>query len=202
MHHFYKTLFAERHQIQNENITAYLSQISILVLTGEQSQTCEGPILENKLLKALKNMSNNESPGNDCLAKEFYESFWENLKKPLCASITKAFHRGELSHSQKQAVIKLIEKKDRDKKFIKNWRPISLLNIDTKLISKVLAERLKNVLPSLISSDQTAYVKGRFISEGGRLISNVLEICNKLQIKDFLMTVDIEKAFDSINHLV
>ena len=87
------------------------------------------------------------------------------MKKPLCASITKAFHRGELSHSQKQAVIKLIEKKDRDKKFIKNWRPISLLNIDTKLISKVLAERLKNVLPSLISSDQTAYVNRRFISE-------------------------------------
>ena len=145
-------------------------------------------------------MLNNKSPGNDGLTKEFYETFWEDLKKPLCASITKAFHRGELSHSQKQAVIKLIEKKDRDKKFIKNWRPISLLNIDTKRISKVLAVRLKNVLPSLISSDQTAYVKGRFISEGGRLIFDVLEICDKLQIKGFLMTVDIEKAFDSINH--
>ena len=108
----------------------------------------------------------------------------------LCASITKAFHRGELSHSQKQVVIKLVEKKDRDKKFIKNWRPISLLNIYTKLISKVLAERLKNVLPSLISADQTAYVKGRFISEGGRLISDALEICHKLQIKSFFMTVD------------
>ena len=145
-------------------------------------------------------MSNNKSLENNGLTKEFYETFWEGLKKPLCDSITEACHRGELSHSQKQAVIKLIEKKDRDKKFIKNWRPISLLNIDTKLISKVLAERLKNVLPSLISSDQTAYVKGRFISEGGRLISDVLEICDKLQIKGFLMTVDIEKAFDSINH--
>ena len=121
---------------------------------------------------------------------------WKNV----CASITKVFHRGELSHYQKQTVIKLIEKKDRGKKLIKNWKPISLLNVDTKLISKVLAERLKNVLPSLISSDQTAYVKRRFISEGGRLISDVLEISDKLQIKGFLMTVDIEKAFDSINH--
>ena len=68
----------------------------------------------------------------------------------MWASITKAFHRAELSHSQKQAVIELI-KKDRDEKFIKSWRPISLLSIDTKLISKVLAERLKNILPSLIS---------------------------------------------------
>ena len=68
----------------------------------------------------------------------------------MWASITKGFHRVELSHSQKQAVIELI-KKDRDEKFIKSWRPISLLSIDTKLISKVLAERLKNILPSLIS---------------------------------------------------
>ena len=111
MHNFYKTLFTKKFQIQNQNITAYLNQISIPVLTREQSHTCEGPILENKLPKALKSMSNNKSPRNDDLNKEFYEMFWEDLKKPLCASIANAFHRGELSHSQKQAVIKLIEKK-------------------------------------------------------------------------------------------
>ena len=68
-------------QIQNKDITAYLDQISIPVLTGEQSQTCEGPISKNELLKALKNMSNNKSPRNDGLTKEFYETFWEDLKK-------------------------------------------------------------------------------------------------------------------------
>ena len=101
-----------------------------------------------------ENMSNNKSL--DGLAKEFYETFWGDLKKPQCANITKAFHRGELSHFQKHAGIKLIEKTNRDNKLIKNWRPISLLNINTKLISKVLTERLKNVLPCSISSDQTA----------------------------------------------
>ena len=75
LHHFYKTLFTEKLQIQNENITAYLNQISIPVLTEEQPQACKGPILENELLKALKNMSNNKSPGNDSLTKEFYEIF-------------------------------------------------------------------------------------------------------------------------------
>ena len=91
--------------------------------------------------------------------------------------------------------MKLTEKKNIDKKLIKNWRPISLLSIDTKLFSKELAERLKKVLPSLISRNQTAYVKERFISEGSRLISDVLEISDNLKIKGVLMTID------SVNHL-
>ena len=69
-----KSLFTEKLQIQNQNITTYLSKISIPVLTGEQSRTCEGPISEDELLKALRNMSNNKSPGNDGLTKEFYET--------------------------------------------------------------------------------------------------------------------------------
>ena len=64
-------------------------------------------------------MSNNKSPENDGLTEEFYKMFWENLKKPLCASIIKVFHRGVLSHSQKQAVIKLIEKKIEIKNLLK-----------------------------------------------------------------------------------
>ena len=93
-----------------------------------------------------------------------------------------------------------MKKKDRDKRFIKNWRPISLLNIDYKIISKLFATRLKDVLPSLISSEQTAYVAERFIGEGGRLISDLLEMSDKLNIKGYLVTVDIEKAFDSLDH--
>ena len=75
------------------------------------------------------------------------------------------------------------------------------MNVDTKLISKVLAEGLKKVLPSLISKTQTASVKGRFISEGGRLLSDILEIADNLKTKVFLMTLDTEKGFDSVNHL-
>ena len=91
--------------------------------------------------------------------------------------------------------------KDKEKKLIKNWRFISLLNADTKLVLKVLAERLKKVLPSLISKKETAYVEGRFISEVGILISDILEISDNLKIKVFLMTLDFEKVFDSVNHL-
>ena len=61
-----------------------------------------------------------------------------------------------------------MKKKDRDKRFIKNWRPVSLLNVDLKIISKALSEKLKEVLPDLISSQQRAYVKNRQIGQSGR----------------------------------
>ena len=87
-----------------------------------------------------------------------------------------------------------------NRKFIKNWRRISLLNVDMKLNSKVLASRLKSAISSIVNENQVAYVNNRFISESGRLISDVLEITNFLDIEGILMAVDIEKAFDSINH--
>ena len=115
-------------------------------------------------------------------------------------SVKEAEEIGHLSTSQREAIIKLIEKKDRDKRFIKNWRPISLLNVDSKIISKALSEKLKEVLPDLISSQQTAYVKNRHIGESGRLISDIIEITEIRNIEGFLVTMDIEKAFDSLGH--
>ena len=63
-----------------------------------------------------------------------------------------------LSISQAQAVIQFIEKKDQDKRYIKNWRPISLLKVDTKILCKAISSKLKTALPTLISSQQTSYV--------------------------------------------
>ena len=180
-----------------------LCAITTPSLNNDQINLCETVLyndlytdLYNCTIYAMKNMQTNKSPGNDGLTKEFYEGFWDEIKELLIASATEAKHRGELSISQRQAIIKLIEKKDRDKRYIKNWRPISLLNVDTKIISKALSERLKNVLSSLISTQQTAYSKNRSIGEGGRLISNIVNICDCNNIGGYLVTIDIEKAFD------
>ena len=78
----------------------------------------------------------------------------------------------------KQSLNKL--KKGKDKIFIKNWRSISLLNVDYKIALKALAERLKKILPVLINHEQTAYVKDRFICETGRFISDIIEVCDVL----------------------
>ena len=108
--------------------------------------------------------------------------------------------KGELTSSQKQAVITLIQKKDRDVILIKNWRPISLINVDIKIASKALAFRVRNVLPSLIHCDQTAYVKGRYIGESVRLIDDLLKYTEEENSDGILFAADIEKAFDSVDH--
>ena len=71
----------------------------------------------------MKSMKNNKTPGNDGLTKEFYETFWDKLKTPLMESINRDFYTKILSISQRQPVIKLIEKKNRNERYIKNWRP-------------------------------------------------------------------------------
>ena len=94
----------------------------------------------------------------------------------------------------------MLEKKGKDKRFINNWRPISLINFDAKLLAKCLAKRMKEVLPKIIKYDQTAYIANRFIGESVRLISDILDVTKTLNIDGYLMTVDIEKAFDSVDH--
>ena len=91
-------------------------------------------------------------------------------------------------------------KKDREKRFVKNLRPISLLIVDTKILSTSFAEKLKNVLLELISSNQTAFVKNRCTSESGRLILDVTEMCDRLDILGYLVTMNIEKVFYSLGH--
>ena len=92
------------------------------------------------------------------------------------------------------------DKKGKDKRYLKNWRPISLINIDTKIASKCLASRVKKVLSSLIYGDQTAHLKDRYIGESIRLINDILEYIDSNETEAILFSADFEKAFDSIDH--
>ena len=164
--------------MSKNEIIQFLNLVSIPQLTEDKSKDCEFILSEKDLLLILNSMPNNKSPSNDGLKKEFYEVFWEDLKTLLVLSFKSAFDKGELGNSQKQAVIKLIEKKYKGKRLIQNWRPIFLFNADLKILSKALANRIKKYLPFLISSNQTAYVEWRFINEGGRLFSDITDFLN------------------------
>ena len=98
-------------------------------------------------------MKNGKSPGNDGLTKEFCVYFFNEICSPLIDALSYSFEVGQLSTSQRQALITIIEKKDKDKRYIKNWRPISPINVDAKIASKALEARVKKVLASIIKSD-------------------------------------------------
>ena len=106
---------------------------------------------------------------------------------------------GELSISQKQGVITLLEKEGKDSMYIQNYRPITLLNVDYKILSKVLAKRIKEVLGDIIHHDQVGYIKHRNIGEAVRLIDDMFFNSLK-QNNGYLLAVDFEKAFDSVSH--
>ena len=96
-------------------------------------------------------------------------------------------------------MITLIEKKGREKRLLQNWRPISLINVDAKIVSKAITLRIRKVLSSLISSDQTAYVKGRYLGESVRVLNGILEYTDNNNIEAALFSADFEKAFDSVD---
>ena len=133
----------------------------------------------------------------DC---QFLCVLFQEIHSSLLDALILSFNHGQLSNSQCQAMIPLIENKGKDKRFLKNWRPISIINVDAKIPSTSLALRVRKVLNSLIHSDQTAYLKDRYIGESVRLISNILEYTYDNNIEAILFSADFEKAIDSIDH--
>ncbi|KAL9975996.1 hypothetical protein ACROYT_G013225 [Oculina patagonica] len=120
---------------------------------------CEGVLSTQECYNALQTFSNGKSPGNDGLTAEFYKTFWDLLGQQLTDTLNYSYLHGELSNTQKQAIIKLIEKKERDRRYIKNWRPISLLNVDVKIASRAIALRLEK-LPE-------THLEAQMMSENG-----------------------------------
>ena len=146
-------------------------------------------------------MKKNKSPGNDGFSIEFYFLFWSLIGDMVVGSLNEAFEYGELSSSQKQAVIILIKKEGKDPLLIKNYRPISLLNVDYKILTKVLSTRIKKVLHEIINVDQVGYLKGRNIGEAIRLIDDMIFHTTQNSIPGYILTIEFEKAFDSVSHL-
>lgn len=86
--------------------------------------------------------------------------FWHLISKTLLDALNYSHQHGELSSSQKQTLITQLEKKEKDRRFLKNWRPISLVNLDVKIASKAIARRLEPVMPLLIPANQKGFIKG------------------------------------------
>ena len=160
--------------------------------------TCEGELTYAECFNVLSLFKNNKSPGNDGLSVEFYKVFWPEIGRNLVDSLNFSYRRGELSTTQKEAVITLIEKKNRVRRLIKHWRPISLVNVDVKIGSKAISKRRES-LPHIIHYDQNAFVKGRTIFDAVRTINDVIDFTKLKNYRGILTAIDFEKAFDSLN---
>ncbi len=193
---FFSDLYTSKQPPQSE-ITAYLDRVNVPTLTDEESSLCEGAISNLECVSALSEMNMNKSPGEDGLPVEFYRKFWNDIGSFIVDIYNDSFTKHELPLSMRKAVIALIFKKG-DKEKIENYRPISLTNTDYKILAFVLAKRLQRVISIVISPDQVAYIKGRFIGTNVRLIQDVFKLYNDRNMPGLFMFVDFKKAFDSV----
>ena len=143
-------------------------------------------------------MESGKSPGPDGLPAEFYLYFWGLLGRDLVEILNYGYDAGALSESQRRAILRLLFKRE-DPQLLKNWRPISLLNVDYKIATKCLAGRLREVLPLVLSEDQTCGVPNRSIFENLFLIRDVIDFVREKNLPLALINLDQEKAFDRVN---
>lgn len=167
-------------------------------LSATESALCDGEISVEECFAALQTCANNKSPGIDGLPYEFFHCFWDILGVDVAAVFNVCVRKGSLSASQRTGLITLIYKKD-DRLDPKNWRPITLLCCDYKILSKVLTLRLKSVISSVVSSCQSCGVPGRFSGENVRLLQDIVNYANHADIGGTLLSLDQEKAFDRID---
>ena len=143
-------------------------------------------------------MKNGKTPGIDGFPAEFFKVFWGKLKYFILRSALLTFKNGIMSYSLRHCIILCIPKGDKDRTLLKNWRPISLLSVVYKMLSSVIASRIKSVLNQLISPAQTGFLPGQFIGENTRLIYDLLHFTQNENIPGLLVLIDFQKTFDSV----
>ena len=116
----------------------------------------------------------------------------------MCESIQYAIQTHRLSIDQRRGILNLIPPKEKDICYLKNWRPISLLNTDYKIYAKILATRLRGTLDTLIAFDQSGCIKGRSTFTNLRSAIDVINSANEEKLNGLLAFIDFEKAFDTV----
>ena len=192
---FYKRLFTEK---QIEGTQDFFDTIQIPKLTAEEKLDLEQDITYDEMIKAMKEMDNDKVPGPDGIPIEWYQKFKPKVYKILYEVIKEIGNKG-FTVDEGRGIISLIDKPDKNMLQLSGWRPLSLINVDGKIYSKILANRMYRVLPKLIHHDQTAFLKGRNIGSNIMDLIAVIEECEEKQIDGLLIGIDFEKAFDSVH---
>lgn len=156
------------------------------------------PFSHRDFLFALKQLNKNKTPGSDGITPEFYLHFWEELHQLFFDSIMYSMEQGSLTEEQRSGVITLIPKKSQDRLYLKNWRPITLLNSDFKIFSKALANRIQSCIKDVVHTDQTGFIRGRSIATNLTSIQTVIDQVQESDSHGIILAADYEKAFDTV----
>ena len=195
---FYRDLYKSASK-GGEKASDFLEESDITArFTDKQRDTCEGYLTLPECYNSLKMFKQNKSPGCDGLPAEFYLAFWPEIGNKLVKCLNYCLDKNSLSLSQRRGVITLLEKKGKDPHKIKNWRPVTLLNTDYKILTKSLSRRIEKYIPDVIHPDQSGFVKNRFIGEPIRFVEDLIEKFDREDKPGIVMQLDFEKAFDSI----
>jgi exodeoxyribonuclease III len=200
---FFKDGFTNKTQFDQHKAEMFTAQLDIPQLSQNHKDQIDSNLIElpeDEILAALKSLNNSSAPGLSGLTTSFIKFFWSKLKGMLVNSLRSAYSKGEMSISQKKAVITLIYKeKGLPRDELKNYRPISILEIDYKILAKLLAFRLAKVIQTLVNEDQVGFIKNRQSSTIIRLIDDVIEYLKEENKPGILLALDYSRAFDSIS---
>ena len=156
----------------------------------------EEPLTIDDLAKATKSMNNNKTPGEDGIPVDFYKVFWQQLKQPLLEVVNEIFDSKKLHDSARRGILNLIPKAQKDTRYVKNLRPITLLNTDYKIVEKAIANRMTPALEHIIHTDQRGFMKNRRISVNIRKMLDIIHLAEKEDLEAVVMSLDFVKCFD------
>ena len=157
------------------------------------------PLTYDEAKEAISLMQNNKTPGSDGLPAEFYKKFFPLFGKDFINMINLCYLWDKLTPSQRLSLITLLCKNREFHYLLNYWRPISLLNVDYKIVSKALSLRLRKVLPYIIHGDQTCSVIGRSITDNVHLLRNIFDFVEQKGIRCAFVNLDQAKAFDRVS---
>nr|XP_027100870.1 uncharacterized protein LOC113719906 [Coffea arabica] len=169
-------------------------------ITQEMNDNLIKEVSEKEIHEALFSMNPEKAPGHDGMTPLFFQNFWSSIKNDIIPAIKAFFHSSLMLKSVNHTVISLIPKTLHPIN-LKNYRPISLCSVIYKIISKILANRLKNVLDSCISKTQSAFIPDRQILDNVIISHEYMHyLKNKRQGKEGYMAIklDMAKAYDRV----